>query len=80
MSTRKSFGLNGWLLFAGGLAMLGIAKVQAQDMPPPPPQPAGPNMAADPAESNDPNVQVMTRGPVHEAYAMPVPPRSRRPG
>ena len=77
MTSRTSFrslaGLLGWacLFVVGPVINVGFA----QDAPPPP-APADPNnmAAAGPvgAPAEDPNVQVMTRGPVHEAYAMPV--------
>jgi hypothetical protein len=44
----------------------------AQDAPPPPAPTDPNNMAAAQQPAEDPNVEVMTRGPVHEAYAMPV--------
>ncbi len=70
MDTRKSSVAFRWLSRFGFLAILGAAwsVTRAQDMPPP--LPVDPNAAA-PAPA-DPNVEVMTRGPVHEAYAMPV--------
>jgi hypothetical protein len=60
------------------LAILGPAAsaARAQDVPPPPPvdpngiPPGYANGAA--ADQPDPNVQVLTRGPVHEAYAVPL--------
>ena len=58
----------------GCLAILGLAmsKARAQDVPPP--LPVDPNAypsAPAPAQS-DPNAEVLTRGPVHEAYAAPL--------
>ena len=55
----------------GLLAILGplMSLARAQDVPPP--LPVDPNAMAAPAPA-DPNVEVMTRGPVHEAYAVPV--------
>ena len=44
--------------------------VHAQDVPPPPPM--DPNAVLPAPAADDPNVEVMTRGPVHEAYAVPV--------
>ena len=69
MATRKLFIAFGWLLGAGWLATVGLlmSKALADDVPPPPPVDS--NMAA---AATDPNVEVMTRGPVHEAYAVPV--------
>jgi len=54
----------GWLALLGPLMSL----ARADDIPPPPP--ADPNGAA--AGQSDPNVEVLTRGPVHEAFAVPV--------
>ena len=77
MTARKSFcslgGLLGWVCLA--VAGATVTRTFAQDAPPPP-LPADPNgiaaQAPAGAAAEDPNVQVMTRGPVHEAYAMPV--------
>ena len=63
------------LRMIAGLAILGlgISKASAQEVPPP--LPADPNAAyaPDPAAPApaDPNAEVLTRGPVHEAYAAP---------
>ena len=59
-----------WFSSFGCLAILcsALPLARAQDIPPP--LPVDPNAAA-PAPA-DPNVEVMTRGPVHEAYAVPV--------
>jgi len=67
-----------WLSGIGLLAMLGIvvSATDAQDVPPPVPTDPNqavsgdPNVAA-PAQA-DPNGEVLTRGPVHEAYAVPL--------
>ncbi len=78
MSTRKSFRLLAGMLGWACLVVVGpaVGRSFAQDAPPPPPAPGDPNGMAAPvpagAPAEDPNVQVMTRGPVHEAYAMPV--------
>jgi hypothetical protein len=62
-------------LLALGWAILAICLGQGlpaygQPAPPPPPVPA--EAAGNPAAANaDPNVEVLTRGPVHEAYATP---------
>lgn len=47
-----------------------ISAARGQDVPPPPPM--GPYAAPAPSAPADPNAEVLTRGPVHEAYAMPV--------
>jgi hypothetical protein len=52
------------------LGMMATAVYGQDAPPPPPPAPADPNVGA--ADQPDPNVQVMTRGPVHEAFAVPV--------
>ena len=69
MGTRKLFIAFGWFVAAGWLATVGLAmsKALADDVPPPPPVDSNTAAAA-----TDPNVEVMTRGPVHEAYAVPV--------
>src|SRR5262249_2984344 len=59
------------IAFGLGLTVFGpwMSMACAQEVPPPPPpMDAG---AAVPGQA-DPNVEVMTRGPVHEAYATPV--------
>lgn len=61
---------------AAGVGLLALAgwltrgfPVAAQDLLPPPPGPA----LTPPAQAGgDANVEVLTRGPIHEAYAMPV--------
>ena len=77
MSIRKLSVTFCWL-GVGLLAILGPAVMisRAQDVPPP--LPVDPNAVppayANPpaAEQNDPNAEVMTRGPIHEAYAVPL--------
>ncbi len=73
MAIRKSVLLVAWLYAAACLAMIALVagKARAQDVPPPPP-PTDPNAAAVADPAADPNVEVLTRGPVHEAYAAPV--------
>ena len=66
-----------WLCGVGLLAMFGQMGSAARADEVPPPLPMAPNGAAvgDPngaAGQSDPNVEVLTRGPVHEAYAVPV--------
>ena len=61
--------LAGWVIHDGSIL--------AQDVPPPPPAPPSaadstPQPVESPTAANDPNVEVLTRGPVHEAYALPV--------
>ena len=78
MDVRKLSVAFRWLSCIGLLAILGtiMSVAGGQDVPPPLPMdpngaPSGnPNGAA--AVQSDPNVEVMTRGPVHEAYAVPV--------
>lgn len=73
--SRKLFYLSVLLLGVVCLAVIGprLSKAQLPDVPPPP---ADPNAAyAAPATgqpADDPNIDVQTRGPVHEAYAAPV--------
>jgi hypothetical protein len=38
----------------------------------PPPPPSGPGTVAAPADADNSGVEVLTRGPIHEAFAMPV--------
>lgn len=56
----------------GFLAILGpgLSAAYAQDVPPP--LPMDPNAAAVAPAPSDPNAEVLTRGPVHEAYAAPL--------
>ena len=74
MSMQKLLG-SFFCLGVGLLAILGPAALtaRAQDVPPPPPaDPDGvPPAYNAPAANDDPNVEVMTRGPIHEAYAVP---------
>ena len=69
MNTRRGWIAFGRFLGTGGLVIvsLTLAKRADGDEVPPPPTP-GSNATA----TADPNVEVMTRGPVHEAYAVPV--------
>jgi hypothetical protein len=67
MRVQKNSVVFGWLTSITLLAVFGIAGARAQDYPPP--VPSDPNAAPAPA---DPNAEVMTRGPVHEAYAVPI--------
>ena len=70
MSTRKLSIAFRWLRGIGLLVLLGplMSMARGQGIPPPPlPDPNG--VAAG---QSDPNVEVMTRGPVHEAFAVPV--------
>ena len=75
MMSRKLSNISPWLSSMAVLATLGPAwsAARAQDVPPP--LPVDPNAAyAAPAPAQtqaDPNAEVLTRGPVHEAYAAP---------
>ena len=72
MELRRLFVALRWLSGIGLLSMpLGLLMSVACGQDVPPPLPMDPNGAA-PAAPSDPNVQVLTRGPVHEAYAVPV--------
>ncbi|MGA2254101.1 MAG: YXWGXW repeat-containing protein [Thermoguttaceae bacterium] len=78
MGIRKLLVAFLWLSGIGLLAMLGavISVAQAQDVPPPLPAGPGGAVPVDPngvaAGQPDPNGEVMTRGPIHEAYAVPL--------
>ena len=59
-----------WLV-GGALLALGAYPSLAQD-PPPLPTPAGPEPGAGAGADAPPGVQVLTQGPIHEAFASPV--------
>ncbi len=70
MTQTRSYALSRVPAVAAGILALAawwgqnLPALGAEAVPPPP--------APDTALAADPNVEVMTRGPVHEAYAMPV--------
>ena len=70
--SRKSLCMFALSLGVACLAVIGprLSNAQLPDVPPPP---ADPNAAPAPTQpAEDPNIEVQTRGPVHEAYAAPV--------
>ncbi len=72
MNARKLSVVFPWLSNIGCVAILGsvLSVALAQDVPPPPPM--DPNAVAPAPAQSDPNAEVLTRGPVHEAYAAPL--------